>query len=371
MPMPSTPNQPEPTAPQPNNDVAPSDATELTLKDVGEDGVLEQIFSVLQAQSAHPPAQPPADPETQPTSASNPVAGPGDLIVGPGDDAAVSHAPGNLVSSVDILTEGADFLPEWFDPYRLGVKAAAQNLADICSMGANPHGLLFALAAPDDTPVNTVRLLAQGLSDEAARGGAKVIGGDLSSSQCLTSTVTALGFIDRGWTPVTRSAAKPGHDVFLAGTVGWAAAGLALLFAGVRLGDDPLLDPFIEVQLAPRPDYESVQNLATWAAAGIDASDGLAGDLGRVARASGVRIRLDEAAIDRLAEPLLPAAEHLGTPEAAREWVLGGGEDHGFLACAPAGSAPVGWTRIGACEEGQPDVLVGDHSAADSAYKHF
>ncbi len=357
--MPSTPNQPEPTAPEPNNDVAPRDDTALTLKDVGEDGVLEQIFSVLQAPVAHTPAQP-----AQPTPAS-------DLIVGPGDDAAVSHTPGNLVSSVDILTEGADFLPEWFDPYRLGVKAAAQNLADICSMGASPHGLLFALAAPDETPVNTVQLLAQGLSDEATRGGATVIGGDLSSSACLTSTVTALGFIDRDLVPVTRSAAKPGHDVFLAGTVGWAAAGLALLFAGVRLGDDPHLDPFIEVQLAPRPDYESVQNLATWASAGIDASDGLAGDLGRVARASGVRIRLDETAIDRLAEPLLPAAEHMGTPEAAREWVLGGGEDHGFLACAPAGSAPVGWTRIGVCEDGQPDVLVGGRSAADSAYKHF
>ena len=325
------------------------DPADLNLSDVGEDGVLDQIFSVL-------------------GQASEPASG---LIVGPGDDAAVSRAQGNLVSSVDILTEGADFLPEWFDPYRLGVKAAAQNLADICSMGAQPHGLMLALAAPDDTPVSTVRLLAQGLADEAARGGASVIGGDLSSSACLTSTVTALGFLDRDMIPVTRTAAEPGHDVFLAGTVGWAAAGLALLFAGVRLGDDPRLDPFIEVQLAPRPDYAAVRDLARWAAAGIDASDGLVGDLGRVARASGVRIRLDEAAVERLAEPLLPAAQHLSTPEVARSWVLGGGEDHGFLACGPADSAPVGWTRIGACEEGQPDVLVGTRSAADSAYRHF
>lgn len=339
------PSQSNPQRREPAPDFRPSADGSLTLADVGEDGVLERILSAIGPSSG--------------------------LVVGPGDDAAVSPQSGHLVSSVDILTEGADFLPDWLDPYRLGRKAAAQNLADICAMGARPHSLLLALAAPDDTPVSTAEQLARGLADEAARGGASVIGGDLSSAASLTVVVTALGAIGEDTAPVTRSAAEAGHDVFLAGTVGWAAAGLALLFAGVRLGDDPVLDRFIEVQLAPRPDYAAVRSLAQWAAAGIDASDGLAGDLGRVARASGVRIRLDDEAIDELAAPLMPAAQYLGTPEAAREWVLGGGEDHGFLACAPAGSAPVGWMRIGECESGQPDVLAGARSAADDAYRHF
>lgn len=309
--------------------------------------------------------------------------------IGPGDDAAVSQSPGRLVSSADMLVEGEDFLAGWLDAHRLGVKAAAQNLADIRAMGARPTGLLLSLAAPGSTPASFVDGLVEGLVEEAGRAGAALLGGDLSDAGQIVIAVTAFGSLPDDRAPLTRGAAQPGFDILLGGRTGWAAAGLDVLLqadgsvdaaladaahgGSAEGGATPVVEQAIEAQRAPRPDYpvidalqEALEALADQAqgpvrAAAIDLSDGLGSDAGRLARASGVVVDLDSRALDRLAEPLVPVAallrERAGareadrTPEAlrslARRWVLMGGEDHGFLAAVPAGVHPLGWVRIG------------------------
>ena len=317
------------------------------------------------------------------------------VIVGPGDDAAVTAPDGRLVSTADMLVENEDFTREWLDWGQLGVKAAAQNLADVCAMGATPHGLLVSLAVPDDTDIACLEALYVGLIDEAARAGTAldctvpIIGGDLSSSRLIVIAITALGTVEKGH-EILRSGARPGDALCLAGTVGRAAAGLDLLFAGARRDTvGPELRSLIETQLAPRPDYGALRTIR--ASAMIDVSDGLSLDLARVAAASGVGIDLEWALLRDLIDPLLPAAEFVldaraasgpgdpnrasGTATTAEDlalaWVLDGGEDHGFAASAPSRQDPgVGWRRIGAIRTGD-DVSLDGTPVPASGFSHF
>ena len=311
---------------------------------------------------------------------------PAHVIVGPGDDAAVTAPEGRLVSTADMLVENEDFTRDWLDWGLLGRKAAAQNLADVCAMGAVPHGLLVSLAIPDDTDIADLEALYSGLFDEAERAGAAlectvpIIGGDLSSSKLIVIAITALGTVPEG-SAILRSGAQPGDSLYLAGTVGRAAAGLDLLFAGLRRETaGPELRPLIETQLAPRPDYGALRTIR--ASAMIDVSDGLSLDLARVATASGVGIELDRALLADLIDPLLPAAEFVldarsvnGTAATAEDlalsWVLDGGEDHGFAASAPSRQSPgVGWRRIGRVRTGH-DVSLDGTPVPASGFSHF
>ena len=311
---------------------------------------------------------------------------PAHVIVGPGDDAAVTAPEGRLVSTAEMLVENEDFTRDWLDWELLGRKAAAQNLADVCAMGAVPHGLLVSLAIPDDTDIADLEALYSGLFDEAERAGAAlectvpIIGGDLSSSKLIVIAITALGTVPEG-SAILRSGAQPGDSLYLAGTVGRAAAGLDLLFAGLRRETaGPELRPLIETQLAPRPDYGALRVIG--ASAMIDVSDGLSLDLARVATASGVGIELDRALLADLIDPLLPAAEFVldarsahGTAATAEDlalsWVLDGGEDHGFAASAPSRQSPgVGWRRIGRVRTGH-DVSLDGTPVPASGFSHF
>ena len=158
---------------------------------------------------------------------------PATTVLGPGDDAAVVAAPdGRVVATTDVLVADVHFRLDWSTPEQVGRKAAAANLADVAAMGAVPTALLVGLAAPPDTPVATLAGLADGLWAEAAAVGAGLVGGDVVTSATLTLAVTALGSLE-GRPPVTRSGARPGDVVALAGRVGWAAAGLAVLQRGL------------------------------------------------------------------------------------------------------------------------------------------
>ncbi|MCT1447485.1 thiamine-phosphate kinase [Brevibacterium casei] len=308
--------------------------------------------------------------------------------VGPGDDAAVTKITGRLVSTADMLVENEDFTRDWLDWSRLGTKAAAQNLADVCAMGARPHGLLVSLAVPDDTDVTDLEALFAGIVAEAERAGraigaqVPIIGGDLSSSGLIVTAITALGAVAPG-EAVTRAGARPGDEIWLAGTLGRSAAGLDLLFAGA--GSDPELPDdlagLIGTQLAPQPDYAAIAHRPA-ASAMIDVSDGLSTDLGRIAEASGVRADIDRAALEDLIAALRPAARYVldarggettdaGIDELALHWVLDGGEDHGFVASAPVSQGdPVGWRRIGEMQDGSGVSLDGA-PVPTSGFSHF
>jgi len=209
-------------------------------------------------------------------------------LVGIGDDAAVLAAPdGRVVATTDFLLEGRHFRRDWSAAGDVGRKAAARSLADVAAMGAEPTGLLVALAAPPDLPVSWARELAAGLAAECARAGASVIGGDTARASCVLLAVTGLGDL-AGLDPVRRSGAAPGDLVAVAGPLGRAAAGLALLSAGLtRL---PAAAPLVAAQLRPAPPYPAGPQAARLGAtAMIDISDGLLADLGHVADRRGPR----------------------------------------------------------------------------------
>jgi thiamine-monophosphate kinase len=287
---------------------------------------------------------------------------------------------GRVVATTDFLLEGRHFRRDWSGPADVGHKAAARSLADLAAMGAEPSALLVALAAPPDLPVAWARDLARGLADECAQAGASVIGGDTARADHVLLAVTGLGDL-AGRAPVRRSGAAPGDLVAVAGPLGHAAAGLALLTAGVR--DDPL----VRAQLRPAPPYDAGPQAADLGAtAMIDVSDGLLADLGHVADASGVRINLDSGAL-RPARDLLAAARAVTGSRShssrtglvtrppgdlARHWVLTGGEDHALAATFPPGTPlPPRWRVIGAARPGDGVVVDGRPQAQSPGWDHF
>jgi len=324
-------------------------------------------------------------------------------LVGIGDDAAVLAAPdGRVVATTDFLLEGRHFRRDTSSGRDVGHKAAARSLADVAAMGGVPTGLLVALAAPPDLPVGWARELAAGLAAECARvrPPASVVGGDTARADAVLLAVTALGDM-AGRQPVLRSGALPGDVVAVTGPLGHAAAGLALLSAGLA-GADPGPDPawasLVTAQLRPAPPYDAGPEAAALGAhAMIDVSDGLLADLGHIADASGVQIDVNSALPAEYGSSLLEAARAVqmtgrnvsfsrtgrgttrGHGDAERlaqklalHWVLTGGEDHSLVATFPNGSAlPLRWRVIGAVREGSGVLVDQAPWAGEAGWNHF
>ncbi|HEU0129653.1 MAG TPA: thiamine-phosphate kinase [Mycobacteriales bacterium] len=282
-------------------------------------------------------------------------------LVGPGDDAAVVAAPdGRVVATTDLLVEGRHFRLDWSTPYDVGRKAAAQNLADVAAMGAVPTALLVGFGAPASLPVADAEAFARGLSDEAARAGAVVVGGDVVACEQVVLAVTALGDLG-GRAPVPRSGARPGDLLVVAGTLGGSAAGLAALRAGV----DGLA--VVDAHRVPAPPYAAGPLLAdAGATAMIDVSDGLTGDLAHVADASRVGFEVDVAALPR--HPgLANAANALGADLVP--WLLAGGEDHALVATLPA-PADGPWVVVGRAVA-EPGIRWVGAEVVPESFDHF
>ena len=282
---------------------------------------------------------------------------------------------GRVVATTDMLLEGRHFRRDWSSAADIGHKAAARNFADVAAMGAVPTALLVAFAGPGDLPVGWVLELATGIGAECSAVGAKVAGGDTSRAESVLLSITALGDL-RGLQPVTRSGARPGDVVAVAGRLGFAAAGLALLGAGADCQDSPVLGGLVDAHRRPRPPYAAGPQAARLGATSmIDVSDGLIADLGHVAEASEVRIELVTGCL--MTEPVtLPdalgeAASALGLADWA-QWVLTGGDDHALAATFPPSSGlPGGWTEIGKVASGHGVLIDGKMWTGAAGWDHF
>jgi thiamine-monophosphate kinase len=288
----------------------------------------------------------------------------GDVVVGPGDDAAVlAVASGQVVVSTDLLVENKHFRRDWSSAEDIGHKAAAANLSDINAMGGTATGMVLGLGVPGTLPMDWVSELARGVADEVAITGTSVLGGDVTSADHILLSVTVLGTCSHGL--VLRSGARPGDVLAVCGRVGWSAAGYHVLGRGFR---SPRV--VVEAHRRPEPPYTAGPQAAELGAtAMIDLSDGLLADVGHVAKASGVAVDVRAAAFD-LAEPLQAVGSALGVDP--MRYVLTGGEDYALAATFPAGVAlPKEWTVVGEVTEGSGVTVDGEEYDAARGYQHF
>ncbi|MFC7050376.1 thiamine-phosphate kinase [Emcibacter nanhaiensis] len=222
-----------------------------------------------------------------------PLASKGPPAFGLQDDAAVFHPPTgqDMVFTKDALVAGVHFLES--DPPELVAKKALRvNLSDLASMGAQPLGYLLAIALPKsfdaDHRESWVRQFTSGLGEDQKEYGLSLFGGDtVSTPGPLTISLTAIGAVDKG-RALHRFGAHDGDHVFVSGSLGDAALGLAIL-QGVLQEENPDVRRFLtERYHLPRPRLALGQKLRCIASAAMDISDGLMADLAHLCDASGV-----------------------------------------------------------------------------------
>ena len=316
------------------------DVEGIALADIGEDQLLSAIFPLL-----------PGGPR---------------VLIGPGDDTALlAVTGGSVLATTDAMVRGRDWLDQWSSGADVGAKVVAQNCADIAAMGGVPTGLLVTLIADPRTSLAWVRDFTAGLAKAARSAGVPVVGGDLSSAPAgvLVVSATALGECE-GRQPVRRSGAQVGNVLAVSGSLGHSATGLLLLQRG-QSGRAPELADY---HRRPRPPYEQGPAASrAGATAMLDISDGLGRDSGRLARASGVGIELDDL---QLAEDVASLQQVVSEDDAWRS-VLEGGEEHSLLACFPPGAGlSDGWRRIGDVVAGSGVWLRGE-AVLGGGWDHF
>lgn len=251
------------------------------------------------------------------------------VILGIGDDAAVLAVPpdAELVAAVDTIVAGRHF-PEGTDARSIGHRALAVNLSDIAAMGATPAWATLALTMPSADAVWLERFSA-GLMDLAEAHGVALVGGDTTRGP-LTVSVQVLGHAARG-TALRRSGARAGDLLAVTGTLGDAGAGLYFCAAPAAADTRVAALELIRRFEYPTPRVQFGAAARGIAAAAMDLSDGLIGDLPKLARASGLAAHV---AVERL-----PLSESMraAVPEAqARDWALAAGDDYELLLAVPA-----------------------------------
>jgi len=314
------------------------------------------------------------------------------VLLGIGDDAAVLATGAATLMTTDALVEGVHFRREWSSARRVGRKALSVNLSDVGAMAGRARFATVSLCLPAALPVSWIDALYDGLLERAAETGTALVGGNVSGIDGpLVIDVALLGESSR---PLRRAGARPGDAIVVTGRLGLAEAGLALLAAGWRLGDDdgvggyePAADDVaalracLRAQLDPAPPLAFAAALATAPGihAGMDLSDGLSGDLAALCGESGVSALVRSSRL-----PLGPALERQGGGDPLLH-ALHGGEDYELLlAVDPAHVGGleelarvhgVGVVAVGALAEGPPSVWLdaaeGRVPLPPHAHQHF
>lgn len=288
--------------------------------------------------------------------------------LGSGDDAAIAVPAGATATSVDALVDGVHFRRAWSSLGQIGAKALAVALSDLAAMGAEPGEAYVVLGVPDDLDEDGCLELLDGLAALAAETGTTLAGGDVTRAPALTLATTVVGHAAEAADLVTRAGAQPGDALVVSGELGGAAAGLLLLehapadvpslsgpYRCMKHGTSAAL---LARQLEPRPRLAAGRALAAaGATAMIDLSDGLGGDAGHLATASGVGLRIDAAAL-----PLAPGvtAVAAGAGHEPLELAASGGEDYELLATLPADRIEAATAAAGGGEGGTTLTRIGE-----------
>jgi thiamine-monophosphate kinase len=273
------------------------------------------------------------------------------IALGAGDDAAVTVPGGATATSVDALVEGVHFRREEAPPALIGRKALATALSDLAAMGAEPGEAYVVLGAPADLGEEEFMALLDGILAVAAETGTDLAGGDVTRAPVLTLAVTVVGHASSAERMIGRGGAGEGDLLVLTGEIGGAAAGRLLLNRPELAAAVPeaTAERLRSRQLAPTPRLGAGRALAAAGArAMIDLSDGLAGDAGHLAAASGAALRIDAASLP-LAKGVAEIAAAAGRDPL--ELAASGGEDYELLAALPPDRLAEASTRIGEAAE--------------------
>jgi len=284
--------------------------------------------------------------------------------VGIGDDAAVISASNNkLVATLDIAIEDVHFKSLWSSPFQIGAKLTTANLADLFSMGATPKYLLVGAAISEVNNSEVITELAQGIRSVADKFEVSVIGGDLSKSEKMSLSITALGEMAKD--PITRSGASAGDLIYLSALPGLSAAGLAILERGLDR-------PKYVVQAHLNPKLVAPMKLIEVASAMSDISDGLVSDARNIARASKVDLNFDTNALEASPDfkDLAELATELGVD--VYDWIFSGGEDHFFIATVPEKYADKNLgLQVGKVVAGSGLIMIDGEQTQRAGYQHF
>ena len=284
--------------------------------------------------------------------------------VGIGDDAAVISASNNkLVATLDIAIEDVHFKSLWSSPFQIGAKLTTANLADLFSMGATPKYLLVGAAISEVNNSEVITELAQGIRSVADKFEVSVIGGDLSKSEKMSLSITALGEMAKD--PITRSGASAGDLIYLSALPGLSAAGLAILERGLDR-------PKYVVQAHLNPKLVAPMKLIEVASAMSDISDGLVSDARNIARASKLDLNFHTNALEASPDfkDLGELATELGVD--VYDWILSGGEDHFFIATVPEKYADKNLgIQVGKVVAGSGLITIDGVQTQRAGYQHF
>ena len=251
------------------------------------------------------------------------------VLLGIGDDAALLDVPHgmDLAVSVDAIVAGRHF-PEGTDARAIGHRALAVNLSDMAAMGAMPAWATLSLTMPS-ADSDWLEKFAAGFLDLADAHSVALVGGDTTRGP-LTVSVQILGFVPHGGA-LRRGGGEPGDILAVSGTLGDAAAGLALLQAPPAAKHSPDAEALIQRFNFPAPRVQLGLAARGIATAAMDLSDGLVGDLPKLADASGLAAHV---CIEAL--PLSRAMRNSAGLSQARDWALAGGDDYELLFAVPA-----------------------------------